>query len=61
MERPDDTLHDEDFSEEGVDHGLADDDAVAVPDPDEREVGPSPEEEELEPIPDDPAHADPDA
>ncbi len=58
MERPDDTLHDEDFNEEASSHGLADDDAVAVPDPDEREVGPSPEEEELEPIPDDPVDAD---
>ena len=58
MERPDDRLHDEDFSDEGVEHGLADSDAGAVPDPDEREVGLSPEEEELEPIPDDPADAD---
>lgn len=57
MERPDDTLHDEDFDEEAV-PALVDDDSAAVPDPDEREVGLSPEEEELEPIPDDPADAD---
>jgi len=56
MERPDHRLHDEDFNEEAG-PGLAEDDAVAVPDPDEREVGPSPEEEELEPIPDDPVDA----
>lgn len=57
MERPDDTLHEEDFNEE-AEPGLVEDDAAAVPDPDEREVGLSPEEEELEPIPDDPVDAD---
>ena len=57
MERPDDSLHDEDFNEE-VEPGLVPDETAAVPDPDEREVGPSPEEEEIEPIPDDPVDAD---
>ena len=57
MERPDDSLHDEDFNEEAT-PSLVEDEAHAIPDPDEREVGPSPEEEEIEPIPDDPVDAD---
>ena len=56
MERPDGSLHDEDFSEEAT--SAEDAETGAVPDPDEREVGLSPEEEELEPIPDDPVDAD---
>ena len=56
MERPDGSLHEEDFNEEAI---PADDgEGGAVPDPEEREVGLAPEEEELEPIPDDPADAD---
>lgn len=56
MERPDGSLHDEDFDEEAISTDEAE--AGAVPDPDEREVGLSPEEEELEPLPDDPPGAD---
>ena len=56
MERPDGSLHDEDFDEEAISTEEAE--AGAVPDPDEREVGLSPEEEELEPLPDDPVDAD---
>ena len=56
MERPDGSLHEEDFNEEAI---PADDaEGGAMPDPEEREVGLAPEEEELEPIPDDPADAD---
>ena len=54
MERPDDTLHDEDFNDEAK----ADEtEGFAVPDPEEREESLPPEEEELEPVPDDPADA----
>jgi hypothetical protein len=56
MERPDGSLHEEDFNEEVI--PTEDPEADAVPDPDEREVGLSPEEEELEPVPDDPADAE---
>ena len=55
MERPDGSLHDEDFDEEAI--PAPEGETGAVPDPDEREVGLSPEEEELEPLPDDPADA----
>jgi hypothetical protein len=55
MERPDGSLHEEDFNEEATPSDDAE--AGAVPDPEEREVGLAPEEEELEPIPDDPADA----
>jgi hypothetical protein len=56
MERPDGSLHDEDFDEEAL--STDEPETGAVPDPDEREVGLAPEEEELEPIPDDPVDAD---
>lgn len=56
MERPDGSLHDEDFDEKAI--PAPDAETGAVPDPDEREVGLSPEEEELEPLPDDPVDAD---
>ncbi len=56
MERPDGSLHEEDFNEEVI--PTEDAEADAVPDPDEREVGLSPEEEELERVPDDPADAE---